>query len=200
MKRKVLLWALGGAVAVMILFFLFNKIAGSIFTSADVLTEQEAQAIAEERYTGKVNWIDQKNNQFVMELERSSGIYELIINKETGEVASLKRIEQKEEGTKPEEQPKPIEPTEQPESSEPTAQDEGKVSKSLTEQEAAALALQQVAGIVDDIDLENVNGITYYLVDIETEDGREAKVEINAITGEVKSLTWDDDGQDDDDD
>ncbi|KAA9012673.1 PepSY domain-containing protein [Niallia endozanthoxylica] len=199
MKRKVLLWALGGAAAVIVLFFLFNQIAGSIFTSADVLTEQEAQAIAEERYTGKVNWINQKSNQFVMELERSSGIYELVINKETGEVASLKRIGQKEEVKKTEEPSNPIEPTEQPESSEPIVQDEGNVSKSLTEQEAAALALEQVAGIVDDIDLENVNGIAYYLVDVETEDGREAKVEINAITGEVKSLTWDDEGHDDDD-
>jgi len=198
MKRKVLLWALGGAVAIIVLFFLVNKIAGSIFTSADVLTEQEAQAIAEERYTGKVNWINQKDNQFVMELERSSGIYELVMNKETGEIASLKRMEQKEEAKNLEEQPKPIEPTEQTESSEPIVQDEGKVSISLTEQEAAALALKQVAGVIDDIDLENVNGIAYYLVDVETEDGREAKVEINAITGEVKSLTWDDDEQDDD--
>lgn len=191
-----MLWTGCGAAAIIVLFFLVSLISGSIFTSADVLTEQEAQAIAEERYTGKVNKIDRNNNLFVMELEKSTGVYELIINRETGEVASLKQIKRKDEAMIPEEQPKPVAPTE---SSEPDVQDEGQVAKSLTEQEAAALALKQVAGTVDDVDLENVNGITYYFVDIETTDGREAIVEINAITGEVKSLTWDDDGSDDDD-
>ncbi|WP_338449197.1 PepSY domain-containing protein [Niallia oryzisoli] len=197
MKKKLLLWTGCVAGVIIVLFFLFNKIAGPIFTSADVLTKQEAQAITEERYTGKVNKIHQKNNLFVMELEKSTGIYEIIINRETGEVASLKQIKQKDETMIPEEQPKPVEPTK---SSEPPVQDEGNVSKSLTEEEAATLALEQVAGTVDDVELENVNGITYYFVDIETTDGREAIVEINAITGEVKSLTWDDDGSDDDDD
>ena len=39
-----------------------------------------------------------------------------------------------------------------------------------------------------------------YLVEIEANDGREATVEINAITGKINTLTWDDDDDDDDDD
>ena len=56
---------------------------------------------------------------------------------------------------------------------------------------------------MDDIEAKNVNGITYYLVEIETNDGREATVEINAITGQINTLTGmmiDDDDDDDDDD
>ena len=43
---------------------------------------------------------------------------------------------------------------------------------------------------MDDIEAKNVNGMTYYLVEIETNDDREATVEINAITGKINSLTW----------
>jgi uncharacterized membrane protein YkoI len=53
---------------------------------------------------------------------------------------------------------------------------------------------------LDDIEAKNIDGIVYYLVDIEANDGREATVEINAITGEITTLTWDDDQEDDNDD
>ncbi|MCQ6274472.1 PepSY domain-containing protein [Bacillus sp. V3B] len=69
--------------------------------------------------------------------------------------------------------------------------------KRLTEQDAIALALQQVPGVVEDVDVETINGVGYYFVEVETIDDREATIEINAITGEVKSLTWDDDDDDD---
>ena len=67
----------------------------------------------------------------------------------------------------------------------------------MTEAEATAIALEQVPGTVDDIDVESINGVVYFLVEVEGNDGREATVEINAITGEVHSFTWDDDDDDD---
>ena len=63
--------------------------------------------------------------------------------------------------------------------------------KRLTEQEAGQIALKEVQGEIDDIDLENVGGVAYYYVDIETTEGDDAVVQINAITGEVESLKWD---------
>ena len=53
---------------------------------------------------------------------------------------------------------------------------------------------------MDSFRTKEINGITYYLVEIEANDGREATVEINAITGKINTLTWDDDQEDDDDD
>jgi uncharacterized membrane protein YkoI len=64
--------------------------------------------------------------------------------------------------------------------------------KTLNEQEARKIALEQIPGTIDDILLETKNEQTYYLVEIETQDDREAIIQIHAITGKVLSITWDD--------
>lgn len=71
--------------------------------------------------------------------------------------------------------------------------------KNLTASEAGQIAVQQVNGSVDDIDFETQNGLSYYLVEVKTADRREATVQIQAITGEVMSVTWDDRKKSDDD-
>lgn len=75
--------------------------------------------------------------------------------------------------------------------------------KGLTEAEAAQIALQQVQGEVDDLWHETKDNQTYFLVKIETNDDREATVQIHGITREVISVSWDDHGskeKEDDDD
>ncbi|MFD0871581.1 PepSY domain-containing protein [Paenibacillus residui] len=62
----------------------------------------------------------------------------------------------------------------------------------LTEQEAIAIALSNVQGKVEDADLKETDSAAYYLVEIETDDEREATVQIHAVSGEVMSITWDD--------
>lgn len=71
--------------------------------------------------------------------------------------------------------------------------------KTLTEQEAGNIALKQIPGTIDDILLETKHEQTYFLVEIETQDDREAIVQIHAITGQVLSITWDDHGDNNDD-
>ncbi|CEG26556.1 peptidase propeptide and ypeb domain-containing protein [Bacillus sp. B-jedd] len=61
----------------------------------------------------------------------------------------------------------------------------------ITEHEAASIAQKEVQGEVDDIDLETENGQTFYLVEIQTVDDREATVQVHAITGAVMSVLWD---------
>ncbi|WP_026583905.1 PepSY domain-containing protein [Bacillus sp. J33] len=65
-------------------------------------------------------------------------------------------------------------------------------SKLLTEDQAVQHALKELPGKVDDIDFEAADNTSYYFVEIETADNREAVVQINAITGGVMSVTWDD--------
>jgi uncharacterized membrane protein YkoI len=72
--------------------------------------------------------------------------------------------------------------------------------KRLTEAQAADIAKKQVSGAVEHIWLETKGSQTYYLVEIETADDREAIVQVHAITGNVMSVTWDDHGKDDDKD
>ncbi|WP_318505717.1 PepSY domain-containing protein [Bacillus sp. T3] len=62
----------------------------------------------------------------------------------------------------------------------------------ITEEEAIAIALQSISGKVDGVKTEEVGGVTYYLIEIERENGQEGVVEIHGITGEVISITWDD--------
>lgn len=64
----------------------------------------------------------------------------------------------------------------------------------LKEKDAERIALTQVPGKVDDTDYEDDEdkGQSYYLVDIDTPDEREATVQVNAISGAVMSVTWDD--------
>lgn len=75
--------------------------------------------------------------------------------------------------------------------------------KRITENEAINIAVSQVQGEVDDIWLDTEGDQTFYLIKIETNDDREAIVQIHAITGDVTSVSWDDhkgDQKDDDDD
>ncbi|WP_338541043.1 PepSY domain-containing protein [Paenibacillus tundrae] len=64
----------------------------------------------------------------------------------------------------------------------------------LSEKQAEQKALARVPGEVDDIELRGTNsGNPYYLVEIDLEDGREAIVQVNAISGAIRSVTWDED-------
>lgn len=70
----------------------------------------------------------------------------------------------------------------------------------LSKADASALALKKVKGTVQDIDLKRSGAKRFYLVEIDTSDGREAVIQINAASGAVMSVTWDDDDNDDDKD
>lgn len=74
----------------------------------------------------------------------------------------------------------------------------------LSRQEAINIALSQVKGEVDDVDMKTINDTVYYLIEIETNRGQEAIVQVNGITGKT-TIIWeeydnDDDDDDDDDD
>ena len=252
MKRKMWISIGAGAVVLVILFFLIGKVFTPDSSLASELTEQEAKEIAQQRYSGMIKGISQKADQYIIELERETGIYELQINANTGEVSSLKRLKeaiQKKEDTETESERLPKVETLSEEQIKELAlkQVNGKIDslqlvkegeqqvyqvivsdqtaknklsldaytgdvlkkessaievapKKLTEDQAITAALKEVPGKVDNLEAKNVNGITYYLVEIEANDGREATVEINAITGKINTLTWDDDEDDDDDD
>ncbi|MCJ8008176.1 PepSY domain-containing protein [Lederbergia wuyishanensis] len=65
-------------------------------------------------------------------------------------------------------------------------------NKILTKEKAAQIALKNVSGKVDDIEFEQSNGVTYFLVEVDRENDKDATVQINAISGEIMSITWDD--------
>lgn len=62
----------------------------------------------------------------------------------------------------------------------------------ITEDEAGKIALKEIQGVINDIDLENEDNLIFYLVEIDTPDDGEAIVQIDAITGTILTISWDD--------
>ncbi|MFB5676310.1 PepSY domain-containing protein [Paenibacillus terreus] len=90
-------------------------------------------------------------------------------------------------------------------------QDEGKekleedaepvrTARIVTDKEAKNIALQQVQGKVEDVDFRTEGGVRYYLVEIDTPDEREAIVQVNAISGVIMSVAWDEEDDPEEDD
>jgi uncharacterized membrane protein YkoI len=74
-------------------------------------------------------------------------------------------------------------------------------TRTMTENEAIAIAEEHVKGSVDDVDFYQPSDQTpYYLVEVELKDDREVVVQIDAYTREVKTVSWEDHGDDESDD
>lgn len=210
-------------------------------TSAQPLSEADAKNLVTELYSGEILDISLNKNLYQVTLEIDERIYEVMIEKNSGEVfgiyhntpeEKLKEISERElaELTEEDIQNQVLQQyqgdikkfirTEQDQNVfyEIDIEDEnerkmlrvdafsGQIdlidttpiestqnsSTRITENEAIHIALETVSGEVDDVDVEQRDGITYYFVEIERNDDREATVQINAITGEVVSTFWDD--------
>ena len=70
----------------------------------------------------------------------------------------------------------------------------------ITEEDAVAIALLEVPGEVQEVELDREDGIQVYEIEIRTADGVEMEVEIAASTGEVLGLESEDDACDRTDD
>ncbi|WP_176220713.1 PepSY domain-containing protein [Cohnella massiliensis] len=70
----------------------------------------------------------------------------------------------------------------------------------LAPAKAKSLAAAHVAGEIEDAELKRTaDGGAYYLVEIDVDDGRDAIVQVHAISGAIMSVTWDDENDSDDD-
>lgn len=184
--RKVGLIVTGIAILAIVIWQLFK-----VVTFAEPLTMADAKDKIRDMYNGEIIEVTEDKTWFRMTLLLDTGTYEVEINKETGEIGLLTRINREttisnndEEGSKKNSNPSTPKPEDQQEPKEPV--------KQISEAEAISIALTKVKGEVDDVDLEQSGGESYYLVSIETVNGEEGTVQIHAITGEVMSITWDD--------
>ncbi|WP_019155394.1 PepSY domain-containing protein [Robertmurraya massiliosenegalensis] len=155
-------------------------------TTEKTVSAEEATTKVQELYKGKIVSIEENEGFYHITIKLDTGEYEVEIDRATGDIGKLNRITNtvdsapKQDGESEDKEADPADSvTEQP-------------PKHLSEQEAISIALQSVTGEVDDIDLEQSNGLIYYLVEVEVNDDKEATVQINAISGEVMSITWDD--------
>ncbi len=70
----------------------------------------------------------------------------------------------------------------------------------LTAVQAIEIALAEVPGEVEEVELERENGARVYEIEIVTAENAEFEIEIDAVTGEIIEIEAEDDDHDDDDD
>jgi uncharacterized membrane protein YkoI len=179
-----------GIIAIVVLSVIIWQLMKSI-TFAEPLTQEDAMSKVQNMYKAEIVKVEQQQNKYVMTIKVQSGTYEIVINRETGEVGNLKQIKNETvSGNKVvDKQTNPPSPTTE---TPPTTQSPDEPVRTITEEEAVAIALQNISGTVDGIKTNQSNGVTYYLIEVERTDGEEGTVQINGITGEVISITWDD--------
>lgn len=216
------------------------------YPSAEPLSESDASKLVEDMYNGKiVGDITIEGEVYKVTFELETGIYEIYVNRESGEVTNLtkrpqeeplkelteadireivgsevageiEKIERKAEENhtyfyvqvqgnegilnykldaitgeiveviQPENIAQPDTPVKEP--TDPS----NETVRRITEKEAIQIALQQISGEVDEVELEEKNGQPYYFVDIENEEKEEeGTVQIHAISGDVITIVWD---------
>ena len=175
MKKKFWPWLFLSMIIVVIVYFSWVKFVNTK-ASADILSEFEAKTLIQERYQGTVTKIQLSNEQYLIKLEKQKNIYSILLDAKDGKVLSVTKT-------------KTYAPS--------TNQSQAPVTKKLTEAEAKQIAEKQVNGVVNHILLESKGEISFYLIEIRTQDDQEAVVQIHAFTGNVMSVTWDDHKEDD---
>ncbi|OMP66752.1 PepSY domain-containing protein [Domibacillus epiphyticus] len=149
-----------------ILFFLYRS-----FQEPGVSMAKAGERLAKQ-YNGTVTKSAEKNGHFMYTMKAASGEYVMTVDRDTGDLLDMKRVK---EYKAPAE--KPAEP--------------GKEKTGLlTAEQAGKTALAVVPGTIDEIESGEDKGS--FIVDIEAENGEEATVQVNAISGEVMSISWDD--------
>ncbi|MFC0394272.1 PepSY domain-containing protein [Paenibacillus mendelii] len=170
------------------------------------ITLNEAKQEVLNQYEGTIVSAESNGSSYLVRLQSETGLYELNVDKDHADITGIKSIERytdsvpdgtsspdnnqpTDPGTNP--SPTPTSPTDLPDKETVLNPD-----VFLNEDEAAKLALSKVDGTVTDLDIEKTHGKWYYIIEVETPDGREADVQINAASGAIQSVTWDDEDDD----
>ena len=189
MKKKNGLYWLVGGILCLITIFLVGRLWLNTEQKTEAMTQEELKSIVLEKYPGHIIDEQIEHDMYAVDLERETGTYKILVNMHTGEVMSLKKSDQPTASVN--EETSSSQPKDDPQTEEQENTASEPVNK-LTNEEAIQIALQQVSGQLDDLELEIVEGVSYFFVEIEHNNGSEAEVQINAITGEIKSVIWDD--------
>ena len=191
------------------------------------ITAEQAAFMVVQQYGGEVIGTEFKDAAYIVKLRTEAGLYNVTIPSSGERITAITRVEDAQqevldddaqiaidEPSLPGDKPSsPLDINEETVDSTPqstpaekdadnnaTSTPEPAEALILSEQQAKDIALQQVSGDVDDIELKQSGDSRYYLVEIETREDKDAVIQVNAVTGKVMSITWDEDEDDDKDD
>lgn len=157
------------------------------------MTSSELKKALESRYAGTITSFSltqvASKDVYVSTLENHVGTYQINAEAYTGQVTQLMVLAVK-----------PAVPAEQDNSSVKTegqtTQFPSKTSKNpksgISLDEAREIAMTQVEGTFEGIEVEERRGSTVYEVEINTTQEQDVKVEIDPLTGQVLSILWED--------
>lgn len=123
------------------------------------LTKAEAKKLAEETYSGNVQSMSLKGKTYSLTLLTKTEEIKVEINADSGEITSEDK----------------------------SSIEKNKLPVKLTEEQAKKIALAEVKGKIEDIDLEEEDGSVFYEVEIESGQ-QEATIQIDAFTGKILSV------------
>ncbi|PRO40957.1 PepSY domain-containing protein [Bacillus sp. LLTC93] len=129
--------------------------------------EKNAALQAEEAAVKKVNGTviqkKEKSDRFIFTIQSKKELYQVAVDKQTFKVIEAEKKK--------------------------TTSKEKKLTK-ITVEEAIQIAIKEVGGTVDDADLETFSGMLVFEVELDLPDGREAEVLVNAYTGDIEGITY----------
>ncbi|MEH7634275.1 PepSY domain-containing protein [Bacillus pumilus] len=125
--------------------------------------ELQAEEAAVKKVSGTVIQKKEKSDRFTFTIQAKKELYQVDVDKQTFKVLEA---EKKNPSSK-----------------------EKKMTK-ITVEEAIRIAVKEVGGTVDDADLETFSGMLVFEVELDLPDGREAEVLVNAYTGDIEGITY----------
>ncbi|EGG37616.1 PepSY domain-containing protein [Paenibacillus sp. HGF5] len=207
MRKKVSV--LLGVIIVVAVMIIVNAVWSPFNRSTEAMSQEEAVSGVLKQYPdGEITKATLEGEMYRMELQSDSGRYEMTVDARQGDIVSIKPLDKA--PVKPEPEPgETKEPTDNP-STPPTKPNENGEKGSadgesetaeppatmITKEYAIKLSLEKVPGMVEDVEYRESKSSRYYLVEIEREDGREATIQVHAITGKIMTVTWDDEDDD----
>ncbi|GED14132.1 PepSY domain-containing protein [Aneurinibacillus migulanus] len=151
----------------------------------ETLTADQIENKIEKKYPGEVKSIrfseESGEDLYTVELQNQTGSYEIKADAYSGEVVQLTQV--KEKAAKP--------TTDQAAKGNEQAGHKTKQGI-ISLDKAKKIALSKVKGRFDSIDLEEEEGTLIYELEVETDKNQEYTIRVNAYTGEVLSVSWED--------
>ncbi|GEN45354.1 PepSY domain-containing protein [Alkalibacillus haloalkaliphilus] len=192
MKRRQVVWLVGGFVLTIFIFVIAQQFIFSP-ASAEQLSREEAEQHVNERFAGEIKGIRETASHYEFEVELKTGVYRVAVEKQRGHVEQLTReeayeyedeVELQPETEVDENQSEEVEENEiTEEMDEPTEEDEPTI---LSYDEITSIALNEQEGNVTELNLIDEDEPYYQLI-IE-DDEMVYEMMIDAYEGTVVSL------------
>ncbi|MGW8440887.1 PepSY domain-containing protein [Paenibacillus sp. S33] len=185
--KAIYVWMIGGTLAAVLITICLLQWPWARSLAASPLEEKAVIQSVLHQYPGEVLESQRLGDFYLIRLERAKGKYDIKANAYDGVIDSIKRTQAYTDVKQEPQDHNGNSPTR--DTSNP-ANKPDPVSLVITEKEAAKLAAKAVNGTSDDIELHRNDKGLYYLVEVEVKNGREAVVQVNAVSGSIDSITW----------